>query len=157
MGEVNTQRNINQGSGFWAINPFVAATWVPLPKLEFSTRINYQYNFATSTLQAPPPIPGLIYHNGQAGQIVYGNFAMSYAVLPELYLGLNSYALGQLTPDLTNGHEVAHSRETALSMGPGGRYVFSESTALNANLYLPVVSNNRTSGVQFNLQFIHRF
>jgi hypothetical protein len=156
-GSVNEQRNINQGSGFWAINPFVALTWVPLPQIEFSSRINYQYNFQTSTIQSPPPIPGLVYLNGQAGQIVYGNFDVSYAVRPNAFIGLNSYALGQLTPDLTNGQTVSHSRETELSAGPGGRYVFNDTNALNVNLYLPIVSRNTTSGTQFNMQFIHRF
>jgi hypothetical protein len=156
-GSVNVNRSINQGSGAWAINPFVAITWVPLPQLEFSTRINYQYNFQTSTIQSPPPIPGLVYSNGQAGQIVFGNFDASYAVLPNAFVGINGYALGQLTPDLTNGQTVSHSRETEVSIGPGGRYVFNEANALNFNVYLPVVSRNATSGAQFNTQFIHRF
>jgi len=156
-GSVNEHYNINQGSGFWAINPFVAVTWVPLPRIEFSTRINYQYNFQTTTIQNPPPIPRLVYLNGQAGQIVYGNFDMSYAVLQNAYIGVNGYALGQLTPNLTNGQTVSRSRETEVSVGPGGRYVFNESNALNLNLYLPVVSRNATSGTQLNAQFIHRF
>jgi hypothetical protein len=156
-GSVNEQRNINHGSGFWAINPFVALTWVPLPKVELSSRVNYQYNFQTSTIESPPPVPGLVYRNGQAGQIIYGNVAMSYAVLPNAYIGVNSYALGQLTPNLTNGETVSHARETEFSAGPGGRYVFDESNALNVDLYLPVVSRNATSGTQFNLPFIHRF
>ncbi len=156
-GNVNGQKNLNQGSGAWAINPFVALTWVPLPRVEFSSRINYQYNTQTSTIQSPPPIPGLVYRNGQAGQMVYGNFDVSYAVLPNAYVGLNGYALGELTPDQTNGQIVAHSRETEVSIGPGGRYVFNESNALNVNLYVPVVSRNSTSGLQFNTQFVHRF
>jgi hypothetical protein len=156
-GSTNDSKSINQGSGFWAFNPYVAMTWVPVPTIEFSTRLNYQYNFQTSQLQAPPPIPHLVYRNGQAGQIVYGNFDASYAVLENAYLGLNGYALGQLTPDQTNGRTVAHSRETEVSIGPGGRYVFDPSNALNVNLYLPVVSQNATSGTQFNFQFIHRF
>ena len=82
---------------------------------------------------------------------------MSFAVSPSVALGVNGYALGQLTPDQTNGQTVAHSRETELSVGPGGRYVIDQSNALNINLYLPVVSRNATSGMQFNVQFVHRF
>jgi len=156
-GNVDGQRNINQGSGAWAINPFIAITWVVLPQLELSTRINYQYNTQTSRFDSPPPIPGLVYRNGQAGQMVFGNFDASYAVLPNAYVGVNGYALGELTPDETNGQVVAHSRETEMSIGPGGRYVFDESNALNVNMYLPVVARNTTSGLQFNTQFVHRF
>jgi len=35
--------------------------------------------------------------------------------------------------------------------------VFNPSNALNLNVYLPVMSHNGTSGVQFNAQFIHHF
>jgi hypothetical protein len=156
-GNLDRQVNINQGSGFWALNPLVAFTWLPLPNVEISGRLNYQYNFATSRLQNPPPIPGLLYRNGQAGQMVYGNFDASYAVLDDAYIGVNGYALDQTSQDLTNGEKVPHSRETELSVGPGGRYVFDASNALNVNLYLPVVSRNATSGRQFTFQFIHRF
>jgi hypothetical protein len=156
-GSVDVSKNINQGSGAWAINPYVAFTWIPVPKLEFSSRINYQYNFQTSTMPSPPPIPGLIYRNGQAGQMIFGNFAASYAVLPNTFVGINGYALGEITDDQTNGHAVPHSRVTELSAGPGGRYVFDESNALNVNLYLPLISRNATSGVQLNAQFVHRF
>ena len=50
IGSVNDEKNINQGSGFWSINPYLAFTWLPLPKLEFSSRINYMYNFQTSAI-----------------------------------------------------------------------------------------------------------
>jgi hypothetical protein len=156
-GSVNEQRAINQGSGMWSVNPYVAMTWVPLPYLELSTRLNYQYNAQTTVIQSPPPIPGMVYRNGQAGQIVYANFDASYAVTPTAYVGINGYALGQLTSDMTNGQTVAHSHETEVSIGPGGRYVFNEANALNLNFYLPVVSRNATSGTQVNFQYVHRF
>lgn len=157
IGTHNEHDNINQGSGFWSFNPYVAATWVPTPRLEFSTRINYLYNFQTSTFSNPPPIPHLIYRNGQAGQLVFGNFDASYGVLENVFLGINGYALAQLTPDRTNGQDVSHSRETEVSIGPGARYVVDASTAVNFNLYLPVVSHNASSGTQVNMQFVHRF
>jgi len=157
IGTHNQQDNVNQGSGFWSFNPYVAVTWLPAPKIEISGRINYLYNVQTSTFSNPPPITHMIYRNGQAGQLVFGNFDISYAVQENLFLGLNGYALGQLTPDQTNGQTVSHSRETEVSIGPGARYVLSQSTAVNFNLYLPVVSRNASSGTQVNVQFVHRF
>ncbi len=70
-GSVNTARNINQGSGFWQINPYVALTWVPLPDLEFSGRLNYQYNAQTSTIMAAPPISwaGVPERSGRADRV----------------------------------------------------------------------------------------
>lgn len=156
-GGFNARRNINQGSGFWAVNPYVAFTWLPVKRVEFSGRFNYQYNFQTSSFASPPVIPGLIYRNGQAGQMLFGNFALAYAVLEKAELGVNGYALGQLTANRTNGISVPRSRETELSVGPGARYVFNVSNALNVNLYLPALSRNATSGTQLNFQFVHRF
>jgi hypothetical protein len=156
-GSVDTRVNINQGSGFWALNPFIAFTWLAAPRLELSGRINYQYNFSTTTIKSPPPIPGIIFRDGQAGQLAYGNFSTSYAVRPDLYLGLNGFALGQLTLDRTNGQPVPGSRETDLYIGPGGRYIVNASDAVNVNVYLPAIARNATAGPRFNVQFVHRF
>lgn len=157
VDEPSERVSLNQGSGFWALNPYLAVTWLPTARIDLNARVNYQYNFATTAIQNPPPIPGLVYHNGQAGAIVYGNFAAAYAVTAAVFLGVNGYALTQLDPDKTNGQQVAHSQETELSVGPGARYVVDAADALNLNLYLPVVSRNATSGTQLNLQFVHRF
>ena len=156
-GGFNTRRNINQGAGFWAVNPYVAFTWVPVRRVEFSGRINYQYNLPTSRIANPPPVPGLIYRSGQAGQMIFGNFAASYKMLPNAELGVNGYALSQLRANRTNGIPVPKSRETEISVGPGARFVFNASNTLNVNLYLPVMSRNATSGTQLNAQFVHRF
>ncbi len=156
-GGFNTRRNINQGAGSWAVNPYLALTWVPVRRVEFSGRINYQYNFRTSRIANPPPVPGLIYRSGQAGQMMFGNFAASYALRRDAELGVNGYALSQISADRTNGIAVAKSRETEISLGPGARFVFNASNTLNLNLYLPVMSRNATSGTQLNAQFVHRF
>jgi hypothetical protein len=156
-GNVDTTKNINQGAGFWGINPYLSITYVPFPKLEFSTRINYQYNLKTSVLENPPAIPHFVYHSGQAGDIMFGNLDASYAVLPNAYIGINAFALGQLSPNRTNGQNVSHSLETLVYLGPGARYVFSQENALNVNLYQNVVSRNATTGTVVNFQFVHRF
>jgi hypothetical protein len=157
-GSVDTSRNINQGNGYWAIAPYLSVTYLPLPRLEFSTRLNYQYDFATSVIQDPPKIPGVVYRNGQAGSIFYGNFDASYGVIPgKFFLGINSYFLQQLTDDRTNGVDIARSREEEASVGPGMRYVFDDDNALNFNVYLNVVSKNATTGTQANIQYVHKF
>jgi hypothetical protein len=156
-GDFNPWDNINQSAGFWALNPYVAITWLPTPKLEFTTRLNYQYNFATNHFADPPPVPGLSYVSGQAAQIVYGNFDASYQVAERIRLGFNGYFIQSLNDDRTNGHPVPQSEVTGISAGPGGRYTLDKSNALNVNLYLPIESRNGSRGPQFNFQFIHRF
>jgi hypothetical protein len=156
-GAVNRARDINQGAGYWAINPYVAFSYFPTAKTEISNRLNYQYNFSGKAFSNPPPIPGVVYRNGQAGQLVYDNFAASYAVSRRVNLGVAGYGLAQLTLNRTNGVEIPGSRETELYLGPGARLKFDDSNSLNLNAYFRVVSHGAASGTKLSSQFIHRF
>jgi hypothetical protein len=157
VGSFNTRDAVNQSAGYWAINPYVSFTYLPTSRLEISSRFNYQYNFPSTKFASPPPIPGLAYVSGQAGAIIYDNFDSSYQISDKIHLGINGYVLDELTPDRTNGRIVPHSRVSEVSVGPGLRYVFDRSSALNVNVYLPVESANGSPGPKLNLQFVHRF
>jgi len=153
-GGLARQVPVNQGSGQWAVNPYISMTVLPTPKLEISTRFNYQYNFNTSDLQAPI---SALYHSGQAGQAIYDNFDASYRILPRAYFGFNGYFIDQLSPNKTNGIIVPKSKESEVYVGPGGRYAFNATNALNVNLYFPIEARNATVGTTFNFQYVHRF
>jgi len=156
-GSFNTARSINQGSGYWAVAPYIAATYLPVARLEMSTRFHYQYNLATDKIPNPPPIPHLIYKNAQAGQLLYDNLTSSYKFTRKLYLGANAYGLYQLSPDKTNGVNVGGAHETQFYLGPGGGYDFPKSNTLNVNLYLKMEAHNTASGPSLQLLYIHRF
>ncbi len=156
-GEVNRSKDINEGAGYWAINPYVTFSYFPTSRTEFSNRLNYQYNLKSDAFSNPPQIPGLLYKNGQAGQLVYDNFAASYAVVPNLNLGAAGYLLTQLTPNRTNGASVAQSHEKELYLGPGAHFKITQASSLNLNAYLKVISHDAVSGPQFNLQLVNRF
>jgi hypothetical protein len=156
-GDFNKRADINQSAGFWAINPYVAATWLPTASLELTTRLNYQYNFRSSNFADPPNIPGIIYTSAQAAEICYGNLDASYEIAAKIRLGVNGYFLHALNPDKTNNSIIPHSEVNAISFGPGGRYTFSKSNAVNLNVYFPIESHNGSPGPQFNFQIIHRF
>jgi hypothetical protein len=130
---------------------------MPTAKLEFSTRFNYQYNFQGTVFSSPPPIPGLVYRNGQGGQIIYDNFTASYNVAPKLNLGLDGFFLDQLTPDRTNGIVVANSIRNDLYIGPGIHVAINDSNSFNVNSYFQVICNNDSCGPKMNFQYIHRF
>jgi hypothetical protein len=155
-GAVNASRSINQGAGYWQINPYVTFTYFPLAGFELSNRFNYQYNLIGTEFSNPPPIPHLVYRNGQGGQILYDNFAGSYSVLRALSVGLDGYMLDELTPDRTNGQTVSKSLKSEVYLGPGVHITLSDADWLNLNTYFKLVSNNAVSGPQFNVQFIHR-
>jgi hypothetical protein len=156
-GAVNRAKDINQGAGYWAINPYVAFSYFPTANLEISNRLNYQYNFPGKAFSNPPPIPGVVYRNGQAGQLVYDNFAASYAVSRHVNLGVAGYGLAQLTLNRSNGVWIPGSRETELYLGPGARLKFDDSNSLNLNAYLRVVSHGAANGTKLSSQFVHRF
>jgi hypothetical protein len=156
-GKFNPAKNINESSGYWALAPHVAATYMFTPRLEASTRIHYQYNLQTDRIADPPPIPHLVYHSGQAGQLVYANFTGSWRFTHRFYAGANSYGLYQLTPDRTNGIKVGHARETQFYLGPGGGYDFNPANTLRVNLYLEVESHTTAAGPSLQLLYIHRF
>jgi len=156
-GKFDSKKSVNPGSGYWAVVPYLAATYMPWRKLEMSTRLHYQYNLPTTKLANPPPIPHLVYVNGQAGQLVYGNFTTSYRVTRKLYVGANSYGVYQLSPDRTNGVTVNKARESQFYLGPGGGFDFSRTNTLNVNLYLKVEAHNTASGPALQMLYIHRF
>jgi hypothetical protein len=153
-GGYNKADAVNQTSGMWAINPYIATTYAPTPDIEFSTRFNYQYNLKTSELQAPM---NPTFKNGQAGQMIYDNFDTSVKMTTDFEVGINGYFIYQLTDNKTNGYKIPDSKEVLVYLGPGARYVVSESDALNFNLYFNVLNRNGTSGTIFNTQWIHRF
>jgi hypothetical protein len=156
-GALDHSKNLNQGVGFWAINPYVTFSWLPTDKIEISSRFNYQYNFQGSDFSSPPPIPHYVYKNGQGGDIIYDNFTASYKVASGVNIGINGYFLDELSPDKTNGQIVPHSRVNSVYLGPGAHFEITPSNLLNVNLYLPVVNNNDSVGTKGNIQFIHRF
>jgi hypothetical protein len=156
-GEFSHRDSINPGSGYWAVVPYLAATYLPHRGVEMSTRLHYQYNLPTTSIANPPPIPHLVYNNGQAGQFVYANFTGSYRFTRKVYFGANSYGLYQLSPDKTNGVNVGKARETQFYLGPGGGYDISKANTLNVNLYLKVEAHNAASGPSLQLLYIHRF
>jgi hypothetical protein len=64
-GSFDPARNLNQGSGYWAVAPYIASTFLPVSRLEMSTRFHYQYKLATNKIPNPPPIPHLAYTSGR--------------------------------------------------------------------------------------------
>jgi hypothetical protein len=130
---------------------------MPWRKFELSTRLHYQYNLPTTRIANPPPIPHLIYKNGQAGQLAYANFTGSYRLSRKLYAGANGYGVYQLSPDKTNQMNVGKARETQLYLGPGGGYDFNSGNTLNVNVYLKLEAHNTAGGPSLQVLYIHRF
>jgi hypothetical protein len=156
-GSFNSKKDLNQGAGFWSLNPYVTTTYLPTPRIEISSRLSYLYNFATSRAPNPPPFPDLPFRSGQAGQVVWLNFAASYELISGFSLGTSGYWLTQITEDRYDGVEVPDSRAAELYVGPGFHWAASKTQVLNANAYLPVSSRNLFQGPQVSLEYVHAF
>ncbi len=162
-GGFSNTRNVNQGCGYWAINPYIAITYMPIPKLEFSTRFNYQYNFATSDLANPPKIPGITYYNGQAGemcgpQATGGNFTdwqsvpdwhnIGYPIAHcsadgDFLLGKPAGTGGLITPAVV-------AEQTLYEIGDPAAYILPDVVADFSNVTIAQVTDNvvRVSGAK---------
>jgi hypothetical protein len=156
-GGFDSTKDVNQSSGFWSVNPYLAVTLLPIPKWEISARFNYIYNFSTSLGSDPPQVPGFVFNNGQAGQAGWINFASSYEVVEGVRPGLNGFWLQQLTNDSTNGIRLPGTRVEELYLGPGLNWQVDKKSTANFNVYLPASAKNVPAGPQFNVMFIHQF
>jgi hypothetical protein len=158
-GNFSSVKDLNQSAGYWSLNPYWAATWLPDAKWEITWRAHYLYNFETNKIPTSL-IPNVseLFQSGQAGQAAWVNFTIGYALTEKLSAGLTGYYLRQLTDDMLNGQSYSGGKEEALYMGPGFHYEFNPKDAMNINVYLPVEDKNRPSGgFQLNLVYGHIF
>ncbi|QWN23731.1 phenol degradation protein meta [Xanthomonas phaseoli pv. phaseoli] len=155
VGKFDRDIAINQSTGFWSVAPHWAFTVQPSDTWEISGRLNYLYNFRTSRAGGVPPIPGFRFRNGQAGDVLWANFASSVKVTEQLRLGINGYYLQQLKNNHTNDQGVPDSKRRQFYVGPGLSWRFDEKNLLNFNVYLPIEVENSVAGNSYNLMIVH--
>ncbi len=162
-GQYSSSSDINPGSGFWSINPYWSATVLPTPKTEISWRLNYLYNFSNNNPRDPAHL-GLT--SSKAGQAAWVNFTASYAVNPQLHVGLNGYWFQQLTNDsyswAAGSTPVSMpygdtGKSEVLAIGPGLFWQASAKNMWYVNLYDQVQAKNRPRGTVLNVHWVHPF
>ncbi|CBA17518.1 transporter [Xanthomonas albilineans] len=157
IGKFDQHRDINQGSGYWSVLPNWAFSILPTPRWEISGRLNYIYNFRADKASNVPQFGGFVFHNGQAGDAVWLNFASSLELVKDLHIGINGYYLKQLRDNRTNDLRVADSKQTQFYLGPGLSWRIDQHNIFNANFYMPVEVKNAPSGDNVNFQYVHVF
>ena len=156
-GKFSRERDLNQGSGYWSLDPYVAFTVLPRPNWEISGRVQYVYNFKTDRIANPPTIPGVPFKTGQAGQVAVLNLASSVNLDRRSSIGINGYFVQQVTKNRIDDIKIPGSERQSLYVGPGFHLDRLPVGIFNFNLYLPVTARNDTTGPQVNLQFIRPF
>lgn len=165
-GQYNDKKDINPGSNFWSISPYWSATVLPTPKTEISWRLNYIYNFANSSpLPQVPGSPAIT--KDQAGQAMWLNYTASYAVKPNLNVGINGYWFQQLNYDkywlasggtTTDGAPFADGgKSSVFAIGPGLFWKIDHHNMLAVNLYVQTNARNRARGTVLNVHWTHPF
>ena len=163
-GKYDHTKQINPGSHAWALNPYWAATVIPVPRLEISTRIHYLYNFKNNNpiVEGPPPVAT----STQEGQAIWDNFAVSFEILPHdegrtaahsLRAGLNGYYFKQITQNKSNGLSQTDTLEQTLGLGPGVMWVPTHTDAFWLNAYHEMAVQNRFASNWVQIRWAHAF
>jgi hypothetical protein len=141
-GNYDRNRPVNIGSNLVSINPYYAFTIMPTDKLELSARLHYLWNSENDD-----PFVGLGAGTVQPGQAFHANYAASYEVFKGVRLGINGYALQQLTEDKVDGRSQANSEERVFGIGPGIQ-LSGGGLSLYLNSYFETGAENRPEGIK---------
>lgn len=145
--------DLDIGSNVVSLNPYWAATWFFAPKWTASWRLHYLWN----AKNCDPNIAGAV-DDQQAGQALHANFAVGYELIEkQLRVGLNGYALTQITETEIDGRGDSSRDEQVLALGPGAVWHFNQNQHLFANVYFETEAENRPEGQRFNLRYVHHF
>jgi hypothetical protein len=184
IGKYDPNIDINQSSNFFSLNPYWAATVLPIPHLEVSARLNWLYNFKNTR----PAIGARFYgqeqpaelvrrlKSAQAGQAGWINFAASYEIIKDLNLGVNGYYFLQFNLDLWEYEGIFTppdqytgeysnqgwglndpGKAELFSLGGGTFWKPGEHDKLFFNYYYPIIAKNKPECHVFNLRWVHGF
>ncbi len=152
-GSYDRTKSFNPGSNFWSFNPYWAGTYWFSPEWTGSFRTYYLWN-AKNTDPNVAFGPGVT--STKAGQAVHANFALDYAVQPNLRIGVNGYLFRQITDSEINGNQVT-GRENVWAIGPGAVLSLSKENLLFVNTYFEQDARNRPQGNRLQLRWVHHF
>lgn len=153
-GDYDASKTINPSSNSFYINPHYAITYWLSPKWTLTSRVSYLWNGKNDD---PSAHQNLGAKETQAGQAIHVNFASAYSVTDKLSVGINGYALKQLTNTKVDGASVSGTKEKVWAIGPGLFYAFGQNDSLVANVYFEQGAENRAENERLILRFNHRF
>ena len=139
-GSYTASRFVNAGANVWQISPYYALTWRPLQGWEVSARLIYDW----SSRNTHPP-PGLGARSAQPGSQVALNYAASYAISPNVRLGLSGYVLRQVNDTQVGGRPVSGSQQQVFGLGPGLLWNIGPARVI-ANVFREFAARNRPEG-----------
>ncbi|AWN73606.1 transporter [Legionella anisa] len=154
VGRYSSLNAINPGSHFLSLNPYWAFTFWMTPKLSAAARLHYLWNGVN---HSPNVAFGPTVHSTQAGQAVFGDIAVGYAIIEKFTVGVNGYFFNQITDTLVNGVGVPDRKERVWAIGPGMVYSLSKNHFIFLNVYSEQGARNRAQGTNGILRFVAHF
>lgn len=147
-GQYSDKQPVNVGNHLVSINPYYAFTYFASNRLEISARLHYLWNSKNND-----PFVGFQVKSIQPGQAFHQNFAASYGLRRNVRVGLNGYALEQITDHRFNGLPLPNSRERTFAVGPGLLVQPGKTVFLYFNAYFEAGVQNRPQGTAFVFRF----
>ncbi|WP_454780474.1 SphA family protein [Legionella sp. WA2022007384] len=151
IGRYSSINAINASSRFWSINPYWAFTFWMTPKLSTSARFHYLWNDVNHT---PNVAFGPNVSSIQAGQAIFADIAVGYAIIEKFTVGVNGYFFNQITDTLVNGVGFPGRKESVWAIGPGMVYSLSKNHFIFFNVYSEQDARNRPQGTNGILRFV---
>lgn len=124
IGRYSSINAINASSHFWSLNPYWAFTFWLTPKLSTAARFHYLWNGVN---HSPNVSFGPNVQSTQAGQAIFADIAVGYAIIEKLTVGVNGYFFNQITDTKVNGVGVPDRKESIWAIGPGMVYSLSKN------------------------------
>lgn len=143
-GKFDPAFSINPGAGILTLNPYYASSWLFAENWRTDIRLFYALHGENGRTRIRP------------GQAFHMNYALSYALLSNLHLGVSGYLLQQLTEDRIAGITSSASKERAVAIGPAFAYM-GKGLMFVLSHPVDISVRNRFKGSRTTLQLIHRF
>lgn len=141
-GRYSDERIANVGANTYGFAPSLNATWFPNPKTELSATVGYEIN---------SPNHDTNYHSGN---IAFAEWIVGYSFLPNLQLGVQGYALQQVTDDTSSSVDIDDGyRGKAFAIGPQVRYNFTPNSGIAVKWQHEFGVRNRPEGDRLWVQF----
>ncbi|WP_115709805.1 SphA family protein [Legionella sainthelensi] len=154
IGRYSSINAINPSSHFWSLNPYWAFTFWFTPKLSTAARFHYLWNGVN---HSPNVSFGPNVHSTQAGQAIFADIAVGYAIIEKFTVGVNGYFFNQITDTRANGVGVTGRKESVWAIGPGMVYSLSKNHFVFLNVYSEQNAKNRPQGTNGVLRFVTHF
>lgn len=152
-GNYDPTAPVNIGNNVVSINPYYAFTVFLTDALETSFRVHY---FTSSTNDQPPAQYGA--ERIRPGDALHANGAASYALTPELRVGVSAYWLQQITDAHVDGRPNRGLRERVFGVGPGIRVALGGLfVRANANYELGVEARPAGFTTTLSLAYVWPF